>query len=555
MKHLTHIKAIAIANSLTKVSWFLMLGFFVFSISAQAQTEPSVRATVDTSSIRLGEQINYLLEVKADKGKVVVFPEGQTFNPMEVIESYPVDTTFSEAKMTLIKKYGLTQFDSGSYRIPSQKITIGDKTIQTDTFNIAVANVVLDTVNQGLYDIKPAIELPKDYSNWWKYLLWILPIAIAIGAFLFWLLRRNKKQKEAEKYVPPFDKALASLKSLDESDFIDSHNYKEYYTVLTDTIRRYYDEKVYDHALESTTDELIDQLNAERDSGHIAFNPETIASLKDIFKRADLVKFARINPPEGKAQADRLAIEDIVKETKEVLPEPTIEELMQREDYREALSRKRQRKLWLTGIGGVVGILILAAGVGVVVKGYDEVKDFIFGNETRELAEGIWINSEYGFPGMIVSSPEVLVRKEVPLPEEAIGKIDITTFGWESEKDALSIAVFQFGFPKGTEIKVEDLVNSQLAQMEAEGFTADIVKSEKYTTPNGAEGLKTFGTGSVVVDKKKGTKVSGEYVLLTFQAEDIVQQLFISWQEDDPYSKQIAERVLNNVELQKATAE
>lgn len=555
MRDHTHMKAIALQTALRKISRCLMLSFFVFTIAAQAQTQPLVKATVDTTSIRLGEQVNYLLEVQAEKGKVVVFPKGQTFNPMEVIESYPIDTTFADAKMTLIKKYGLTQFDSGSYKIPSQKISIGAKTIQTDSFRIAVANVVLDTINQGLYDIKPAIELPKDYSNWWKYVLWILPIVLAIGAFLFWLLKRNRKQKEAEKYVPPFDQALASLKSLDESDFISAQNYKQYYTVLTDTLRRYYDEKVYNHALESTTDELITQLNVERDSGHIAFNQTTITSLKDIFKRADLVKFARINPPEGKAQADRLAIEEIVKETKEVLPAPTVEELMQREDYREALSRKRQRKLWLTGIGGVVGILLLATGIGVIVKGYDEVRDFVFGNETRELAEGTWINSEYGFPGMVVSAPKVLVREEIPLPEEAKGTMEVITFGWKSDTEALGVIVTQFSFAKGIEIKVDELVNSQLLQMEAEGFTADIVKNEKYTTPNGAEGLKTFGTGSTVVNKKKGTTISAAYVLLTFQAENIVQQLFISWQDDDPYSKQIAERVLNNVELQKAKAE
>lgn len=555
MRDQTHMKAITLQTALRKISRCLTLSFFVFAIAAQAQTDPLVTATVDTTSIRLGEQVSYLLEVQAEKGKVVVFPEGQTFNPMEVIESYAIDTTFADAKMTLIKKYGLTQFDSGSYKIPSQRIRIGEKMIQTDSFRIEVANVILDTVNQGLYDIKPAIELPKDYSNWWKYVLWILPIALAIGAFLFWLLKRNRKQKEAEKYVPPFDQALASLKSLDESDFISSQKYKEYYSVLTDTLRRYYDEKVYNHALESTTDELIAQLNAERDSGHIEFNQTTIASLKDIFKRADLVKFARINPPEGKAQADRLAIEEIVKETKEVLPAPTVEELMQREDYREALSRKRQRKLWLTGIGGILGILLLATGIGVIVKGYDEVRDFIFGNVTRELAEGTWINSEYGFPGMVVSSPKVLVREEVPLPEEAKGKMEVTTFGLETNIQALSIEVFQFNFPKGTEVKVDELVNSQLAQMEVEGFTADIVKNEKYTTPNGAEGLKTFGTGTAVVNKKKGTTISAEYALLTFQAENIVQQLFISWQGDDPYSKQIAERVLNNVELQKAKAE
>jgi hypothetical protein len=551
----THIKARTSLLTLSKIFWCFMVSFFALTMEAQAQSDSSVKATVDTTSIRLGEQINYLLEVQAEKGKVVVFPEGQTFNPLEVIESYPVDTSFADIKMTLIKKYGLTQFDSGSYRIPSQKIIIGEKTMQTDTFRIEVSNVVLDTVKQGLYDIKPAIRLPKDYSNWWKYVLWILPVVLAIGAFLYWLIKRNKKQKEAEKYVPPFDQALASLKSLDESGFIASQKYKEYYTVLTDTIRRYYDEKVYDHALESTTDELIQKLNEERSSGHIDFNPVTIAALKDIFKRADLVKFARINPPEGKAQADRLAIEEIVKETKEVLPEPTVEELMQREDYREALSRKRKRKLWLSGIGGVVGILLLATGIGVIVKGYDDVRDFIFGNVTRELAEGTWINSEYGFPGMVVSSPEVLERMTVPLPEEAKGKMEVTAFSWETDPQAISIAVFQFGFPKETEINVEELITSQLAQMEADGFTANIVKNEKYSTPNGAEGVKTFGTGTVVVNKKKGTTISGEYTLLTFQAENIVQQLFISWQEDDVYSKQIAERVLNNVELQKAKAE
>lgn len=555
MRDNTHIIASTSKNTLKKNSWSFVLSFFVFAMTVQAQTNPSVKAAVDTTNIRLGEQINYLLEVQAEKGKVVVFPEGQTFSPLEVIESYPIDTTFADAKMTLIKKYGLTQFDSGSYRIPSQKISIGEKTIQTDTFRIEVNNVVLDTVNQGLYDIKPAIDLPKDYSNWWKYVLWILPVILAIGAFLFWLLKRNKKRKEAEKYVPPFDQALASLKSLDESDFIASQKYKEYYTVLTDTIRRYYDEKVYDHALESTTDELIDQLHAERDSGNIDFNPTTIASLKDIFKRADLVKFARINPPQGKAQADRLAIEEIVKETKEVLPAPSVEELMQREDYREALSRKRKRKLWLTGIGGIVGILLLATGIGVIIKGYDDVRDFIFGNMTRELAEGTWINSEYGFPGMVVSSPEVLVRQEVPLPEEAKGKMEVTAFAWETDPRAISLVVFQYNFPKEAEINTEQLINAQLAQMETDGFTADIVKNEKYTTPNGAEGIKTFGTGSAVVNKKKGTTISGEYTLLTFQAENMVQQLFISWQEDDPYSKKIAERVLNNVELQKAKAE
>lgn len=534
------------------------IGYFVIvllSVAVNAQ-EREARATIDSTSILIGQQINYTIEALANEGEAVIFPEGQTFNPLEVIESYAIDTSeSSSAKTKLIKRYGLTQFDSGRYVIPKQKIIIGTRTVETDTFIIEVNNVVLDTVNQGLYDIKPVIELPRDYSDWWKYLLWIIPVILAIGLFLWWLIRRNKKQKEAEKYVPPFEQALASLQALDTSDYIATSKYKEYYSILTDTVRRYYEEKVYDRALESTTDELIDRLQMERDSGHISFSHQTISKLKDIFKRADLVKFARVNPPEGKPQADRLTVEEIVKETKEALPEPTVEELMKQEDYREALSRKRNRKLWLTGIGGVLGILVIAIGIGIAIKGYSEVKDFIFGNQTRELAEGTWITSQYGAaPSIVISTPKVLVRQEVPIPPEVAGKMDVTAFSWATTPPNVTVAVFQYTFPKGTEVPVEGLIQNQLASFEKRGFVATITKNEKYVTPNGAEGLKTFGTGTVS-NIKEDIEVSGEYAFLTFQAENVVQQLFISWLPDDEYSTKIAERILNSVELQAAKEE
>lgn len=526
--------------------------FILFSfLSVKAQIEPTVKTKIDTTKIRLGEEIKYTVIVEADQLATVIFPEGQTFSPLEMIESYKVDTSFAQAKMTLIKKYGLTQFDSGSYKIPRQRILIGDRTIQTDSFQIEVANVVLDTVNQGLYDIKPAIELPTDYSKFWKYLLWIIPVLLAIVLFLFWLLRRHKKRIEAEKYIPPFEKALASLEALDKTDFIASAKYKEYYSTLTDTVRRYYDEKVYDRALESTTDELIERLELEKDSGHIDFNPQTIQQLKDIFKRADLVKFARINPPTGKAEADRLAIEQIVKETKEVLPEPTVEELMKDQDYREAIERKRTRKLWLTGIAGVVGILLIALIAGIAIKGYDEVKDFVLGNQTRELAEGNWITSEYGFPSVVISTPKALERKEVTLPQEAQGKVEASSFVWLSKPPAFTVALFQTQYPESTKATAEPVINVRLKYFEEIGYNFDLVKNEKFQTPNNAEGIKVYGSGTT--DFAGNSKVTDmEYTLLVFVAESYVQELFISWPSDDSYSSEIAERIIKSVELQKA---
>jgi hypothetical protein len=548
-----HTKISRIKESIRALSMLVFFVLFSF-LSMQAQIEPAVQAKIDTTSILIGEQINYTVTVEADQLASVVFPEGQTFSPLEMIESYKIDTSFAQTRMTLIKKYGLTQFDSGSYKIPRQRILIGDRTIKTDSFQVAVNNVVLDTVNQGLYDIKPAIELPTDYSKFWKYLLWILPIVLAIAGFLFWLLRRHKKRIEAEKYIPPFEQAIATLHQLDQSDFIASAKYKEYYSTLTDTVRRYYEEKVYDRALESTTEELIQRLIAEKDSGHIDFNTETIQQLSDIFKRADLVKFARINPPSGKAEADRLAIEQIVKETKEALPAPTVEELMKDQDYREEMERKRTRKLWLSGIAGVAGILLLALIAGIAIKGVSEVKDFVLGNATRELAEGNWITSEYGYPSIVISTPKVLERKEVPLPQEAQGQVQATAFSWETLPPAISITVVQTILPEGTEPPVEQIINSQIAALEKLGFTANIVKKEKMTTPNGAEGVKTYGTGTLILNKEKDVSISGEYSILSFISENIVQQVLLTWNEEDPYSVQIAERVINSVELQKAPA-
>ena len=159
-------------TQVTNTIFVLCLLLFGLIQKGIAQIEPVVTSAIDTTAITIGEEIKYTIKAEVDQTATVVFPEGQTFSPLEMIESYKVDTAFAKAatssgdyKMTLVKKYGLTQFDSGSYKIPRQRIVVGNNTIETDSFRIEVANVVLDTVNQGLYDIKPAIEIPKDYGT------------------------------------------------------------------------------------------------------------------------------------------------------------------------------------------------------------------------------------------------------------------------------------------------------------------------------------------------------------------------------------------------------
>ena len=135
--------------------------FFLCSIFSHSQ----VTKSVDTTKIRVGEQIEYKINVKTDSTTLVVFPEGQTFTPLEMVESLEIDTTIKEGNYFLEKTYKLTQFDSGAYYIPKQKVVLGDQVIFVDSLKVEVNTIEVDTTKQGLFDIKPLIEVEKNSNK------------------------------------------------------------------------------------------------------------------------------------------------------------------------------------------------------------------------------------------------------------------------------------------------------------------------------------------------------------------------------------------------------
>ncbi|WP_417212894.1 hypothetical protein [Bizionia sp.] len=528
--------------------------FFLFSAVSVAQ----VKSATDVSEIKIGEQITFQIEVETDSTDLVVFPEGATFLPLEVIETYDIDTTKNADKFNLIKKYGLTQFDSGSYTIPRQKIIINDKTLFTDSLKVMVNPVIVDTLKQGLYTIKPIISVEKSSSNWWKTLLIILLAVALVAALLYWFLWRKKTLTEEEKIalLPPYDRAKLALKQLDEHRYLEEDAYKEYYSELTLAIRRYLDEKVYDHALESTTDELISRLRLLKDGNQIDLSLETIKNLESIFKRADLVKFAKSAPDKELAKFDRKTIDEEIDHVKEVLPEPTEEEKLLDEQYKEAQARKKKRRKVIISTLVVVGLLI-ATFIGFGLKyGFNYVKDTLLGNNSLELLEGNWVRSDYGFPPIIISTPEVLKRIQLDSTQSENMQVDYTTFNYGSLGSNLNItlntAVLKNQKPEDS-INLVAVAEKAIQDLERKRVTNIIVKNEKFVTPNNAEGLKTFGYANFPIGTSDSF-VEGEYILLHFTTQNIIQQIIIIWQKDDEYAAEMVARIENSVEL-KPTAE
>ncbi len=530
-----------------------MLVVYLIGNSAFAQVEPKVTSDIDSTQIRIGEQINYKILVEADSTAQIVFPEGQTFAPLEMTESYPADTLINQDKYNLIKKYALTQFDSGHYTIPQQQVLINNLPFLTDSLQVEVTTVVVDTLKQKMFEIKPIVEVEKKGDNdWIKYLIIGLLILSLIGFLVYWFIFRKKPLTEAEKValLPPYDRAMLELKKLDESKYIIQAEYKEYYSELTNIVRSYIEDDVHISALESTTDELIDKLEMLKDAGSLKIDEDTIKQFQRVLKTADLVKFAKSTPQSTTIESDRKTIEQIVVKTKEAIPEPTEEELLANEQYLEELERKKKkRKVIITAVAAVL-LLFITAGSFIAYYGYKHVQDTVLGHPTKELLEGEWVYSEYGFPAVAIETPKVLKRIQIPYPEEAKQVINSNqAFAYGSIADNFYVLVSSLTFKEGVEKPdLKRIVENSIASMEQQGAKNMFIKEDKFTTPSGKEGLKAYGSMDIENPLTK-KMVKGAFILLSFAENGGFEQIIITHQKDDIYAEDIATRIINSVEF------
>ncbi len=212
-----------------KLFYILLL----FSIATFAQVTPVVKAEIDTTNIRIGEQFEFKITVN-DTANVII-PKLEKLTGLEIIEDKKVDTL----KNQLIKKYILTSFDSGAYYIPQQQIFIRQKLFLTDSLLIKVASVVTDTVKQPVFPIKSIQKEPYQFDDFKPYLWYVLMAFIIIGLILYFILRKKKEVVEEEiiPALPPYEEAIQKLHELDEKLLWQNNLVKEYYSELTEIVR------------------------------------------------------------------------------------------------------------------------------------------------------------------------------------------------------------------------------------------------------------------------------------------------------------------------------
>ena len=536
-----------------------ILLYFLFTATVFAQ-QKQVLTSIDTTKNKIGAEFKLTFKTSVDTASKVVFPNLRNFGALEVIQSYPIDTIKKNDRYELIKKYGLTQFDSGRYTIPSVKILINNKAFLSDSIKVEVANVKVDTLRQKMYDIKDIVPA-NESSDWWKYLLGLVLI-VGLGAIVYWFLKKRQKEKiEEEIYKTPIEKATTLLNNLEKKELWQHGEVKEYYSELTNIVRNYIEEAIEIPAMESTTSELIEGLKVASQKKKMKLSKETIDNLFVVLKQADLVKFAKSKPMDFEITEDRKKIERAIVTLDKAIPvivetedEMLLNEMQRQEQLKRELEKRRKKRI-VTAVVSVLLLLFSVTTFFVVTKGFDYVVDNVFGNSSKELLEGEWVKSEYGNPSIRIETPRVLVRTDLKkiLPKNGLALIkDMQSFAYGSFSDNFYIMVSTLQYKQETKVDLAKSLDGALQSLEAQGAQNMIVKQEDFeTNEGGVKGIKGYGTFSKIDgDSQSSTKFY--YETLIFSQDGGLQQIIIVHQEGDKYANEISDKILNSVELQNA---
>ena len=311
---------------------YLILLLILLFAGAKAQVQVDVK--LDSLQLFIGQQTGLTLSVTFDAEQKLQMPDikkGQELVPnVEVVHVDKPDTAIlNEGKrMTVSQAYTITAWDSAFYYLPPMQVMVDTSRYESNNLVLKVYTVDVDTLHLDRYFPPNGIMgLPFLWAEWravaFGGLLFLLMLA-CIGV-LFYHVKHGKpivRFIRRKKKLPPHQVAMDEIERIKSERKWAEEDSKEYYTLLTDALRNYIRDRYGFNAMEMTSSEIIEQLIAEN-------NEEALDELREIFRTADLVKFAKYSTLINENDANLVAAVEYVNQTKievdpNAKPEPEI---------------------------------------------------------------------------------------------------------------------------------------------------------------------------------------------------------------------------------------
>lgn len=322
----------------------------------------SVEAKIDSLEMVIGQQTDVTVTVTAKEGDQVEFPNfkplQQIIPGVEIVESGPMTTSGkSDGSCLFQRNYTLTSFDGKLYYLPPFAVKVNGKVYKSKSLALKVLEIEVDTTNvDKFFGPKDVQDNPFSWQEW-SVIFWLSLIMLAMISITYYLYLRLRDNKPIVakiriiKRLLPHQKAMKEIEAIKADKMVMSENQKEYYTKLTDTLRKYIEERYGFRAMEMTSSEIIDRLTETQDS-------QALDELRLLFNTADLVKFAKYSTLINENDMNLVNAIEFINKTK---VENQVEEIVEKPQMtqEEVRSVKTRRTLKII----IVALAIASAAI------------------------------------------------------------------------------------------------------------------------------------------------------------------------------------------------
>ena len=287
----------------------------------QADSPLTVTTKLSPDPSHIGDLLTLELVVVYPRDHSVNLPSGLSFAPLKLVDVREGGVESTGKNLRRRFWIDLQYFEVGEAEVPSFRITWIDPSEAVHTHTVPPQPFEVQSLLDNESDPERRGEDPPislEYPNVRAAtIIYSVLAGVALASvllFLFFTWRRRERPVVLPPPPPPHERALADLHGLarEREELIEADRYQDYYLRLTEIAKRYLGARFGFEALDRTTEEIQDLLG--RGAVNIApLDPkQVIAFLQD----CDLVKFARLAPPEDEAREALQVVREMVERSR-----------------------------------------------------------------------------------------------------------------------------------------------------------------------------------------------------------------------------------------------
>jgi hypothetical protein len=259
-----------------------------------------LKLSTDSSAYHPGSPVRVSIEAYFHGDPLSQWPQWtDSLRGWEVLRLQDVQRRRVNDSLRIRQQALLMAFDTGTYRLPGlrfvyqQADSAAPDTLRSEALSLPIRYMAVDTA-EAMTDIDPPLPLPYTWADYKPYVIWGgagLLLAL-LGLLLYHRYGRKRPEEPAPVTAgePVEQSILHRLREMEHLRHWESAPPKAFYLELTHLLRRYMEIRTGIRALEMTSEELLEAFSAQ-------FGHQDRYFLSELFRTADLAKFARHNPP------------------------------------------------------------------------------------------------------------------------------------------------------------------------------------------------------------------------------------------------------------------